>query len=659
LSEMARFYYSDSISGFLLKPKAQVLGAMNDVARSTVQAAQQSAWINQIELLQESLLSFANQGSIYFEFAVPRVGKRVDVILLVGGIVFVLEFKVGEREFTAGAVEQVWDYALDLKNFHETSHHAAIVPVLIATGALARPFAVEKSFLGDGVFAPIRIAPSQLEFLIQSALDVEHERQPATALWHEGRYAPTPTIVEAARALYAGHSVEDISGSGADRQNLGVTSKAVVELVHRAKREREKVICFVTGVPGAGKTLVGLDISTTEFADEEGKAVYLSGNGPLVKVLQEALARDRYSSLRGSANEITLSEARRAVTSFIQNVHHFRDAYIVDNSPPHDHVAVFDEAQRAWNLKETERFMRERGRPDFGMSEPEFLISCMDRHDWAVVVCLVGGGQEINRGEAGISGWFQALASRFLDWEVWISPELRSEHYGLGLGATEVRARGKFHESRDLHLSTSIRSFRAAGLSDLIESVLAQDVAGSKRLLVEVGARYPIVITRSVQAAKSWVRSKARGSERYGLMVSSQAQRLKPLAIDVRVSTNPVHWFLKGPDDVRSSFYLEDAATEFDVQGLEVDWSCVVWDGDFRMTPAGWEHSSFKGNRWEKIRKAERQTYLKNSYRVLLTRARQGMAIVVPEGDLADTTRSPHLYDGTFSYLESLGLPRI
>jgi hypothetical protein len=656
---MARFYFSDSISGFLSKSKEQVLGAMNDVARSTIQAAQQSAWITQIELLQESLSPFANCGSIYFEFAVPRVGKRVDVVLLVNGIVFVLEFKVREREFTAAALEQVWDYALDLKNFHETSHHIAIVPVLIATAALARPILVEKSSTDDGVYAPIRIAPPQLAFLIQSVLNSGQDQQLASELWHEGRYVPTPTIVEAARALYAGHSVEEISGSGADRQNLSVTSKAVVELVHSAQHERKKVICFVTGVPGAGKTLVGLDISTTKFADQEGKAVYLSGNGPLVKVLQEALALDRHGSLRDSAAEITLSEARRAVTSFIQNVHHFRDAYIVDTSPPHDHVAVFDEAQRAWNKHETERFMRERGRPDFGMSEPEFLISCMDRHDWAVIVCLVGGGQEINRGEAGISGWFQALGSRFSGWEVWVSPALQSEHYGLGAGADAVRESGRLREARDLHLSTSIRSFRATGLSDLIQSVLDVDVAGSKRLLAEIGTRYPIVITRSVEAAKNWVRRKARGSERYGLMVSSQAQRLKPLAIDVRVSTNPVHWFLKGPDDVRSSFYLEDAATEFDVQGLEVDWSCVVWDGDFRMTSDGWEHSSFKGNRWEKVRKLERQTYLKNSYRVLLTRARQGMAIVVPEGDLKDLTRSPHLYDGTFTYLESLGIPRI
>lgn len=656
---MARFFYSDSIADFLRRPPEEILGGINASALSA-EATQQQAWVEQIAILRAELAPFAARGTVFFEFSVPRIGKRIDVVLVIDGVVFVLEFKVGEDEFRRAAIEQVWDYALDLKNFHETSHGAFIVPVLVATAGISQQLRPQFSARTDNVLVPILVAPVQLGFALSQVLSVCSGATAVSAKWHEGRYRPTPTIIEAARALYAGHSVEEISSRGAEAKNLEETSDAVVALVHKAYRERKKIICFVTGVPGAGKTLVGLNISNTRLTDDEGKAVYLSGNGPLVKVLQEALASDRFVSSKGSAQAVTKAEARRAVSSFIQNVHHFRDAYIDDKSAPHNHISIFDEAQRAWNLHETQRFMKEKkGIPNFEMSEPEFLISCMDRHDWAVIVCLVGGGQEINRGEAGISGWIDALSEKFPNWSVSVSPELTDSEYSAGPALKRLRDGGGLDEDRTLHLATSMRSFRAGGLSDLIKRVLDLDSDGAKRVLGQIEERYPIVLTRSVNAAKEWVRQQARGSERFGMMVSSQAQRLKPLAIDVRVSTNPVHWFLKGKDDVRSSFYLEDAATEFDVQGLELDWSCVVWDGDFRYSEQGWVHSSFRGNRWEKISKPERQAFLKNAYRVLLTRARQGMAIVVPEGDDGDKTRLPAFYDDTYQYLSSLGLRAI
>lgn len=658
---MARFFYSDPIADFLSKAPEEILGSVNTTARMTAEAAQQNAWLRQVNILQTELAQHSGDGWVYFEFAVPRIGKRIDVVLVLEGVIFVLEFKVGESEFRRAAVEQVWDYALDLKNFHETSHDAFIAPILVATSATSRPIDLHFSTRDDGVLAPIPIAPVQLGFALGSVLSLDRARGRASSEnWYEGRYRPTPTIIEAARALYAGHSVDEISTRGAESKNLTETTDAVVALVHAASRDRKKTICFVTGVPGAGKTLVGLNISNTRLAEAEGKAVYLSGNGPLVKVLQEALAIDRFDSARGTSGPITKSDARRAVSSFIQNVHHFRDAYIDDKSAPHNRISIFDEAQRAWNLHETQRFMKEKkGISAFGMSEPEFLISCMDRHDWAVIICLVGGGQEINRGEAGISGWLDALAEKYPHWSVSVSPELLDSEYAAEGALNRLRDRGGVVEDRALHLATSMRSFRAGGLSDLINKILDHDVTEAKGLLRQLEGRYPIVLTRCVGTAKTWVRHQARGSERFGMMVSSQAQRLKPLAIDVRVSANPVHWFLKDRDDVRSSFYLEDAATEFDVQGLELDWSCVVWDGDFRRAGNGWVHSSFRGNRWEKISKPERQAFLKNAYRVLLTRARQGMAIVVPEGDPADKTRLPAFYDDTYQYLKSLGLQTI
>jgi hypothetical protein len=398
---MARFFYSDSVANFLTRSPEQVLGAINAAALMTAEATQQIAWLAQINILQSELPPFSGRGDVYFEFAVPRVGKRIDVVLVLDSVIFVLEFKVGEDLYQRSAIEQVWDYALDLKNFHETSHDALIAPVLVATTAMSRQVNPQFSARNDSVLIPILAAPVQLGFALTRVLDVGRSAAAHSMSWHEGRYRPTPTIIEAARALYAGHTVADISARGAEAENLSETSEAVVALVHKALRERRKIVCFVTGVPGAGKTLVGLNVSNMRLADAEGKAVYLSGNGPLVKVLQEVLATDRFESLHGTREAITKGEARRAVTSFIQNVHHFRDAYIDDKTAPHNHISIFDEAQRAWDLAETERFMKEKkGIPNFGMSEPEFLISCMDRHDWAVVVCLVGGGQEINRGEA-------------------------------------------------------------------------------------------------------------------------------------------------------------------------------------------------------------------------------------------------------------------
>ena len=300
--------------------------------------------------------------------------------------------------------------------------------------------------------------------------------------------------------------------------------------------------------------------------------------------------------------------------------------------------------------------LRKKQRPDFNQSEPEFLISCLNRHDdWAVVVCLVGGGQEINTGEAGIAEWIRSLNRSFGDWHIHISPQLHDEEYGAGAVVGELANRLNVHFEEHLHLGVSMRSFRAEHVSTLIKQLLDLDAVVAKKTLQQLEDRYPIVITRSVSRAKSWMKERARGTERYGIVVSSQAQRLKPHAIDVRSPMDPIHWFLDGKEDVRSSYYLEDAATEFHVQGLELDWACVVWDADFRFGARGWQHYAFVGNRWNHIHKNDRQTYLKNAYRVLLTRARQGMVVVIPEGEATDPTRHSGYYDPTFDYLQSIG----
>lgn len=658
---LARAYYAASIDDFRADSDETILGRLAASSSFAIEPTQRDAWLAQIIIMRASLVQAPGHGLIAFEFAVPRMGKRIDVVLVLDAAVYVLEFKVGQREFTSDALNQVCDYALDMKNFHSASHHATIVPVLVATEAKDHGAQAVITSDHDGVVRPLRATPGTLAELLRAVGAWCAGASIDAWQWAAGRYSPTPTIIEAALALYGGHRVEDISRREAEAINLTQTTAHIDEIIHHARAGRHKAICFVTGVPGAGKTLVGLDVATKHHDKaSELYSVFLSGNGPLVKILCEALARDRAERSSRSGKRVTLGEARSEVRAFIQNVHHFRDECIRDGyKPPIEHVALFDEAQRAWNKEQTAAFMqRKKGHANFAMSEPAFLISCMDRHvDWAVIVCLVGGGQEINTGEAGIGEWLRAIRSDFPHWHVHLSPHLTDSEYAAGdaIGLLAGHAHVRTHDS--LHLSVSMRSFRAEHVSAWVKAVLDIDRAAAASSLASIRDRYPVVLTRDLAKAKAWLRQRARGNERYGMVVSSQAQRLKPHAIDVRVDINPVHWFLHPREDVRSSFYLEDAATEFDVQGLELDWACVVWDGDYRYSNGGWQHWSFKGSRWQRINNADRKAYLKNAYRVLLTRARQGMVVVVPAGDTADPTRSPGMYDATFEYLRALGVP--
>src|SRR6266404_50680 len=654
---MKRDYYSDSIAKFRETSPNEILGILvKSSGGFSVEPTQRDAWLEQIRLLKTTLSNVP--GSIYFEYAIPRMGKRIDVVLLIGSVIFVLEFKVGENEFTSYALNQAWDYALDLKNFHETSRELFIAPVVIATNARATAPIVSTTAHNDKVLTPIRCNVGQIRLVIESVLEFADGASIDPTQWESGRYSPTPTIIEAAMALYNNHSVSDISRSDAAAINLTVTSETIMAIIQAARANSFKAICFVTGVPGAGKTLVGLNIAT-QRRDESNDlySVFLSGNGPLVAILHEALARDRVRHNKEQGHKIRKSEAMSEVKAFIQNIHHFRDECLIDQEPPIEHVALFDEAQRAWNLQQTSNFMaRKKNTPNLDQSEPEFLISCLDRHsDWAVVVCLVGGGQEINTGEAGISEWMDSLNRSFSGWHIYISSRLTDSEYAAGHVLEELRSRPNVITKDELHLGVSMRSFRAEHVSLLIKQLLDLEKEAARETLAKVSEKYPMVITRDLSRGKRWLKEQARGSERYGIVVSSHAERFKPHAIDVKSPMDPIHWFLDGAHDVRSSFYLEDVATEFDVQGLELDWSCVTWDADFRYTPDGWLHKSFCGDSWNRINKPERQVYQKNAYRVLLTRARQGMVIVVPNGDSDDPTRKPEFYDPTFEYLREIG----
>jgi hypothetical protein len=648
-----RAWYSASISQFVDGDPTSILGHLNKNGSFDVRTTQQDAWQAQIRLLQAQLRDL--EGWVLFEYTIPRVGRRIDVAIIAGSVVFVTEFKVGATEFDRSAHDQAWDYALDLKYFHEASHHAHVTPVLVAT-QVAEPAALYLMPDEDRVFRPLHSNGANLRQIIDMVCaGSTGDRIDGTA-WANARYRPTPTIIEAARALYAQHSVEAIARFDAGAQNLRVTSERVEQLIDYAKQQSKKLICFVTGVPGAGKTLVGLNIATHRREEASPThAVFLSGNGPLVAVLCEALARDEVERRRRSGDMVRKGVVREKVKAFIQNVHTFRDEALATSGPPHEHVVIFDEAQRAWNKEQTANFMqRKRGLPGFAHSEPEFLISYMDRHvDWAVIVCLVGGGQEINTGEAGIGAWLDAISTTFPAWEAHISSELTDSEYS----ATEAIGRSpsaRFDDS--LHLAVSMRSFRAENVSAFVKAVLDCDGSRAKDIFRTLG-RYRLFLTRDLGQAKAWLRETARGTERYGLVASSKAQRLKPHAIDIRVNVDPIHWFLDERTDTRSSYFLEDAATEFQVQGLELDWTCVTWDADLRFKGDTWSYHDFRGSRWTNVLYRQNRDYLRNAYRVLLTRARQGMVIFVTEGTMEDETRTPAFYDATFDYLKGLGIP--
>lgn len=646
-------YYNSPVSHFLTDDAERVLGILTREHHHALEEQQRWAWLQQISILKEALSSRAS-GRIFLEFYIPRMGKRVDAVLVSDNVVFVIEFKVGAIEHASSAFDQVEDYALDLKNFHEGSHHVPIVPVLVSTGADLQPIP-EIQFAADLVASPVGTNANALGDLFNRICASRAFPTLDIGDWASKGYRPTPTIVEAAQILYETHSVVDISRSDAGAKNLQETSASVSSIVDQARQNLKKVICFVTGVPGSGKTLAGLNIATTR-SDEHGDehAVFLSGNSPLVDVLQEALARDKVRR-----KNVSKKLAQREVRSFIQNVHHFRDNYVGNDEIPVEKVLVFDEAQRAWTRKQAADFMqRKRGQPGFDMSEPEFLISVMDRHpDWCAVVCLIGGGQEINTGEAGISEWISTLQAHFPNWDVHLSPRISGPEYGSQSQVEAFLASPRVSSNEHLHLAVSMRSFRAEALSGFVGDLVENVPEAARNAYKRIQAAYPIYLTRDLSLARAWLRSRSRGTERFGLVASSGAERLRPEGIHIKAKIDPVNWFLNDITDVRSSYYLEDVASEFAVQGLELDWVGVCWDGDFYHNGARRVCQAFKGTKWQYVNDEFKRLYLKNAYRVILTRARQGMILFVPSGDVSDHTRPPSFYDGTFDYLRLCGIP--
>jgi len=657
---MTRSYYSNSIKIFLNDDIDKILGQLTRNHSHSLDDLQKNAWIKQIDILKSTFKN-TNRGHIFFEFAIPRMGKRVDNIVIIDDSIFIIEFKVGANKYENYAIEQVLDYSNDLKNFHEGSHHNKIFPILVSTESDSINNKIET--LQDLLFKPLLANKDNITESIEKCLEYNQMKPIDPLQWSNSIYKPTPTIIEAAQALYKGHDVKEISRSDSGAINLTRTTESINRIIENSKNNNLKSICFITGVPGAGKTLAGLNIANERMnIDKNEHAVFLSGNGPLVDVLREALTRDEVKNASNSGKKLTKKEAAIKANSFIQNIHHFRDDALMNNKAPIEKVVVFDEAQRAWNEKQTSSFMkRKKGHDNFNSSEPNFLINVMNRHqNWCTIICLIGGGQEINTGEAGLEEWVNSLKHNFKDWNIFYSNLIvQDENYLNNLELKQWLINNAKVE-KDLHLAVSVRSFRSERLSEFIHLLLTLDLNKCREIYSKyLKKAYPIKITRNFENAKQWLKQHAVGSERNGILASSGAYRLRPHGINVKNQIDAPIWFLNDKYDIRSSYFNEEVATEFDVQGLELDWICVCWDGDFYLKNNKWVYRKFKGTKWQNVNQDIIKNYLLNAYRVLLTRARQGMIIFIPYGTNDDSTRLNEFYDETFEYLTQIGIEEI
>lgn len=665
-------YYIDNLLNHYHTTTDQIVGNLTreyGKHHLDLKKQQTQTWIDTAEILKKfysdiknNIPDIENWGLLY-EYKIPRRAKRIDVVLLSKNIIFILEVKNYQDSFNSTDIAQIEDYCLDLRDFHFESKDRIIVPILLCTNASAIQNEIKKSddFVQNTFFAN----SNNLSKIIQSIAshfsykidNINYED------WNNSKYSPTPTIIEMAQTLYSGQSVSEISRHGAD--NLTDTTNAVIEAIRQAQATNSKIICFITGIPGAGKTLAGLNIVHNREFQVDGKelGVFLSGNSPLVKVLSEALARDF-----AKREKVTKDEAKRRVKTFIYNVHEFIDDLYADKTKVSEsRVLIYDEAQRAW----TKEHKRKKSNGEITESEPEILFSIMNRlNGWGVIIALVGGGQEINTGEAGLREWGKSIEEKFSDWKVYISPELKHGDHSTGNLTLFEQAPSNITivENEYLHLKTSLRSYKAKELSQWVALLLDGKSEEARMLLGEKLKHFPILITRNLETAKTWLKKKARGTRRIGVVASSGGRRLKAFGYD------PFHglrgdssqdelgaWYLNPADDIRSSNFLEIISTEYAVQGLEIDWAGVFWDADLRRTNSNWDFKQFKGTNWQNVsdEQEQRKQFILNKYRVLLTRAREGMIIWVPIGDDTDITRQRKFYDDTFNYLRSCGIREI
>jgi hypothetical protein len=663
-----RAWYTTQLSRVPSWNETEIIGLLSTSLASagfqTQLTDQTLAWGYELTIIRNSVEAMlaANPSCgdwvVALEYEIPRRSKRIDMVLVTPHAVISTEFKIDANSYLRSDLWQAQDYASELRDFHEGSLKIPIESVLVATRAAT--IAIDEA--KDGKSNVWRSNASTLASVLISLANSHASSLVANAdpeTWLNAGYRPTPSIVEAARRLFAGHNIRELSHSYAD--NLTGTTNAIADVIGSARSNNRRVICFVTGVPGSGKTLAGLtamqDVRALQL--DPGTAAFMSGNGPLVRVLRDALVRDE--AKRGGK----VKEAKRQTRLLIQIVHQFIEEYGVrhiDKAPP-EHVIAFDEAQRAWHAAKLSK--RHKG---LGRSEPDLILEIMSRPDsWSVVVALVGGGQEIHDGEAGLGEWGRALQKAAFPWEVVVSQEALaggSSVAGHRLFVEPTAIAGRIQTEPAMHLSVSVRSPKAQRLAEWVNAVVELDSSAACQALTSVQG-FRIVITRSLSQARAWLRRYATGTLRAGLLASSGALRLRPDGLEIDSDFHrgfPIErWFLDGRDDFRSSQSLEVAMTEFECQGLELDYVGLCWGNDLTVADdqSSWTLCRLSGKNWQLIRNSVKRQYLLNKYRVLMTRAREGIVIWVPQGDRLDRTRQPEPFDRTAAFLRAAGVAEI
>ncbi len=648
-------FWSSTVAEFLRATPARITGVLAEaqIRHFRVNETQQlRAWEATLAMLRAALddADFARDWHVLLEYPMLRLGRRPDVILLTDRAILVLEIKAGAAAHTVADRRQVEDYAIDLHDFHAGSRLHPVVPILVAEHAPAPLAPLPLMF---GVTQVIEASAATLRPLLRILSGLP---APATALdaaaWLDAPYRPVPNIVDAACMLYARHGVADIRAARSDATNLRATTDAIIAEIAAARAQEYRVIIFVTGIPGAGKTLCGLN--TVFGAIDAGRGTYLTGNPTLVHVLREALARDAVAF--GAAR----TDADRRMGAAIQRLPDFRNEYILHpHHVPPEQVVVIDEAQRCWSCAHA--IAKTRDKPvRLTNSEPAHLLEAMARHkDFAAMVCLVGGGQEIHTGEGGLAEWGTALReadSHGRGWQIRAAPDIFSN--------ADLRQRlgplPHLQTSGALHLDVAVRQIRSTAATDWVDYVLAGDAQHAARLARD--AEMPFYLTRDLHDMRAWLRLRARGFRRAGLLASSAARRLRAEGLGAELphmdAGAVAHWFLdRYPDDVRASDALETIATEFSAQGLELDYVGLCWDGDLirEQGQTAWRVRNFRGTRWQHPAGAEAVANQINTYRVLLTRARYDTVIFVPRGEPIDRTRDPAVLDRIATFLAACG----
>lgn len=668
-------YFRCSITEFLAASDDTVIAKLQTAYASDGYRSQYTtqtiAWATTLPALRREfsdllrMFPSADTWHLLLEYPLYRLRRRIDAVVLTPDAVVVLELKTGAKSFDSADRRQAEEYAQDLRDFHAASARARLRPVLWALEAEPAPMGAEQDN-HPGVSRLLLVGRTGLANTLlhcagRRAFGSLRQATEFSDRWDKAPYQPVPSVIEAATTLFAGHGVREITLSTA--KNLRESASEVLSIIERSRANCEYSVVFLTGVPGAGKTLAGLNVvhaAVRDGIEREGEIVYLSGNTPLVVVLREALARDRYRRASVEGQPIKMGDARASTRATVQHINDFLKEYLNGSgAPPSEHVIVFDEAQRAWNARQgMEKFGRD-------ASEPHLVLETMLRHrDWAVCVCLIGKGQEINDGEEGVAGWAEAISRLSTEnvsrWKVYgpdlifgasRSPETLGQ---LPDGVETVR-------SESLHLNVPMRSFRSPTLATWIERVIEGEFSASAETARELS--YPLYLTRSLEDAKAWLRQSTLGERRMGLLASSGAKRLRADGLGQVLSATDgqtiAHWYLNSPGDIRSSFALEVPANEYTSQGLEIDFACLCWGGDLIYKDDRWITRSLSGNRWTVLSDSAKRMFVLNSYRVLLSRAREGMVIWVPKGDVEDHTRSPSELDDVADCLLRAGVQRL